>query len=75
MTSSSTDINIKPPSPPSLPTVESVTCHTCGFTEECTPAYIHRIKERHKGHWLCGLCTEAVKDEVVRSPARISVDR
>ncbi|CAF2120595.1 uncharacterized protein LOC103856457 [Brassica rapa] len=60
--------------PLSLPTVESVTCDTCGFTEECTPAYIHRVKERYKGHWLCGLCAEAVKDEVVRSPTRISVE-
>ncbi|KAF8084241.1 hypothetical protein N665_0727s0008 [Sinapis alba] len=60
--------------PLSLPTVESVTCDTCGFTEECTPAYINRVKERYKGHWLCGLCAEAVKDEVVRSPTRISVE-
>ncbi|CAN6975471.1 unnamed protein product [Brassica oleracea var. botrytis] len=69
--SSATDTITKPLS---LPTVESVTCDTCGFTEECTPAYIHRVKDRYKGHWLCGLCAEAVKDEVVRSPTRISVE-
>ncbi|KAL0647342.1 hypothetical protein Bca4012_045633 [Brassica carinata] len=69
--SSATDIITKPP-PSSA--VESVTCDTCGFAEECTPAYIHRVKERHRGHWLCGLCAEAVKDEVVRSPTRISVE-
>ncbi|KAG2311264.1 hypothetical protein Bca52824_022821 [Brassica carinata] len=68
---SATDTIIKPSS---LPSVESVTCDTCGFAEECTLAYIHRVKERHKGHWLCGLCAEAVKDEVVRSPTRISVE-
>ena len=69
--SSATDTITKPLS---LPTVKSVTCDTCGFTEECTPAYIHRVKDRYKGHWLCGLCAEAVKDEVVRSPTRISVE-
>ncbi|XP_010420912.1 PREDICTED: uncharacterized protein LOC104706417 [Camelina sativa] len=70
---SATDTNTKLSSS-SLPAVESVTCDTCGFAEECTPAYIHRVKERHKGHWLCGLCAEAVKDEVVRSSTRISVE-
>ncbi|CAF2136853.1 unnamed protein product [Brassica napus] len=69
--SSATDTITKPSS---LLLVESVTCDTCGFAEECTLAYIHRVKERHKGHWLCGLCAEAVKDEVVRSPTRISVE-
>lgn len=69
--SSATDTITKPSS---LPSVESVTCDTCGFAEECTLAYINRVKERHKGHWLCGLCAEAVKDEVVRSPTRISVE-
>ncbi|CAH8370663.1 unnamed protein product [Eruca vesicaria subsp. sativa] len=69
--SSATDTITKPLS---LPTVESVTCHTCGFTEECTPAYIQRVKDRYKGQWLCGLCAEVVKDEVVRSPTRISVE-
>ncbi|EOA21737.1 hypothetical protein CARUB_v10002181mg [Capsella rubella] len=72
--SSASDTNTKLSSSSSLPAVESVTCDTCGFAEECTPAYIHRVKERHKGHWLCGLCAEAVKDEVVRSSTRISVE-
>lgn len=74
--SSATDTNTKTVAvlASSLPAVESVTCDTCGFAEECTPAYINRVKERHKGLWLCGLCAEAVKDEVVRSPTRISVE-
>ncbi|XP_010535808.1 PREDICTED: uncharacterized protein LOC104810994 [Tarenaya hassleriana] len=54
--------------------VEVVTCDTCGFTEECTVPYIRRVRDHHNGKWLCGLCAEAVKDEVVRSPMRISVD-
>ena len=33
----------------------------------CTPAYIERIRQRYFGKWVCGLCAEAVKDEIVRS--------
>lgn len=46
--------------------VDSVKCDCCGLTEECTPAYIDRIRERYNGKWICGLCAEAVKDEIVR---------
>ncbi|XP_042031608.1 uncharacterized protein LOC121778347 [Salvia splendens] len=42
-------------------------CECCGLTEECTEAYIKRVRERYSGRWICGLCGEAVKDEVVRS--------
>ncbi|KDP33927.1 hypothetical protein JCGZ_07498 [Jatropha curcas] len=54
--------------------VESVKCYSCGFTEECTPAYISRVRERFNGRWLCGLCVEAVKDEVLRSDRLISTE-
>ncbi|XP_047308041.1 uncharacterized protein LOC124911583 [Impatiens glandulifera] len=47
--------------------VEAVKCESCGFTEDCTPAYISRIRENYNGRWICGLCCEAVKDEVLRS--------
>nr|GME15768.1 30S ribosomal protein [Ipomoea batatas]GME17081.1 30S ribosomal protein [Ipomoea batatas] len=30
-------------------------------------AYIETIRERYQGKWICGLCAEAVKDEIVRS--------
>ncbi|KAK6944737.1 Protein of unknown function DUF1677, plant [Dillenia turbinata] len=53
---------------------ETVKCASCGFTEECTPAYIARIKERYQGKWICGLCIEAVKDEVLRSEKLISTE-
>lgn len=42
-------------------------CECCGLTEECTEAYIKRVREKFQGRWICGLCSEAVKDEVVRS--------
>lgn len=54
--------------------VLSVKCDSCGFTEECTPAYILRVREKYQGRWICGLCVEAVKDEVIRSDMRISTE-
>ncbi|KAF4386323.1 hypothetical protein G4B88_003540 [Cannabis sativa] len=54
--------------------VEFARCDCCGLTEECTQAYIARIRERHQGRWICGLCSEAVKYEVFRSQRRISTD-
>ena len=41
----------------------SVTCYCCGLTEECTTLYINSVRERYQGRWICGLCTEAVKEE------------
>ncbi|CAL5199175.1 unnamed protein product [Lathyrus oleraceus] len=54
--------------------VECVKCDSCGFTEECTPAYISKVRQRYQGRWLCGLCVEAVKDEVVRSERLITIE-
>ncbi|KAL1830720.1 hypothetical protein ACET3Z_000371 [Daucus carota] len=54
------------------PEVEVVKCECCEFTEECTIAYIARVRERYEGRWICGLCAEAVKDEIGRSGRRIS---
>ncbi|KAI4331301.1 hypothetical protein MLD38_029497 [Melastoma candidum] len=47
--------------------VESAACDCCGLTEECTPAYIERIRKRYHGKWICGLCAEAIKDEIIRT--------
>ncbi|KAF5743108.1 hypothetical protein HS088_TW09G01173 [Tripterygium wilfordii] len=54
--------------------VESVKCDSCGFTEDCTPAYISRVRDRFQGRWICGLCSEAVKDEVRRSDKVITTE-
>ncbi|KAL7601232.1 uncharacterized protein LOC111910339 [Lactuca sativa] len=54
--------------------VEFVECDCCGLTEECTPGYIERIRERYQGKWICGLCGEAVKDEIVRNERLISTE-
>lgn len=54
--------------------VEFINCESCGFTEECTVAYISRIRQRYCGMWLCGLCIEAVKAEVLKSERLISTE-
>ncbi|MED6192526.1 hypothetical protein PIB30_011057 [Stylosanthes scabra] len=54
--------------------VEFAICDCCGLTEECTPGYIERIRERYHGKWVCGLCGEAVKDEIVRSERLVSTE-
>ncbi|KAF8027926.1 hypothetical protein BT93_E0758 [Corymbia citriodora subsp. variegata] len=77
---SETPSQASPPAPstttntPPLIEVETANCASCGFTEECTPAYILRIRERYRGRWLCGLCIQAVKDEALRSDRLISTE-
>ncbi|URD71895.1 hypothetical protein MUK42_26221 [Musa troglodytarum] len=39
------------------------------MSEDCTPTYIRRIKEFFRGRWICGLCSEAVKEQMKRTPA------
>ncbi|CAM0954678.1 unnamed protein product [Alopecurus aequalis] len=45
---------------------ESMRCACCDFKEECTQEYIERVKANFGGEWLCGLCSEAVGDELGR---------
>ncbi|XP_010531876.1 PREDICTED: uncharacterized protein LOC104808058 [Tarenaya hassleriana] len=53
---------------------EPVTCDCCGLTEECTKSYTDTVRERHMGKWICGLCAEAVKYEVVRAERLITTE-
>ncbi|WOL20537.1 hypothetical protein Cni_G29342 [Canna indica] len=53
----------------SKPEVESIECECCGLSEDCTPTYITRIKEFFDGKWICGLCSEAVKEQMKRAVA------
>lgn len=53
---------------------EFVKCDCCGLSEECTQEYIETIRERYQGKWICGLCAEAVKDEIVRSERMIGAE-
>ncbi|KAL8497097.1 hypothetical protein ACS0TY_020685 [Phlomoides rotata] len=49
-------------------------CDCCGLTEECTEEYMRRVRDRYSGRWICGLCAEAVKDEIVRSEKMIGTE-
>ncbi|KAJ9168144.1 hypothetical protein P3X46_019703 [Hevea brasiliensis] len=60
--------------PPAAIDVEFAKCDCCGLTEECTPVYIARVRERYGGRWICGLCSEAVKDETCRSQKDIDTE-
>ncbi|KAM0985227.1 hypothetical protein ACFX13_012747 [Malus domestica] len=44
--------------------IEMVRCECCGLKEDCTQDYITQVKAKFDGKWLCGLCSEAVRDEV-----------
>ncbi|KAM7483779.1 hypothetical protein LguiB_008362 [Lonicera macranthoides] len=52
---------------PPIPEVEDAKCECCGMTEECTHDYIDRVRAKFFGKWICGLCTEAVKEEVEKN--------
>lgn len=44
--------------------IELVKCECCGLKEDCTQDYISDVKSQFEGKWLCGLCSEAVRDEL-----------
>ncbi|RLN11512.1 hypothetical protein C2845_PM09G06000 [Panicum miliaceum] len=52
--------------------VEKARCECCGFTEECTPAYIAAVRAEYLGRWVCGLCAEAVGDEIRREDGTLT---
>ncbi|KAK8971051.1 hypothetical protein KSP40_PGU012941 [Platanthera guangdongensis] len=43
--------------------VMQVSCECCGMEEDCTATYITRVREYFYGRWICGLCSEAVKEK------------
>ncbi|KAF9605105.1 hypothetical protein IFM89_013775 [Coptis chinensis] len=54
--------------------IESVRCECCGLKEDCTQDYISEVKAKFDEKWLCGLCAEAVRDEVHRGKRPNEVD-
>ncbi|XP_009381859.2 uncharacterized protein LOC103969951 [Musa acuminata AAA Group] len=52
---------------PPISEVEDAKCECCGMSEECTLEYIRRVREKFSGKWVCGLCSEAVKEEMVKN--------
>ncbi|XP_026440821.1 uncharacterized protein LOC113339812 [Papaver somniferum] len=45
---------------------EFVKCNCCGMNEECSQEYIEKIRERYQGKWVCGLCSEAIDEEIIK---------
>ncbi|KAL4560289.1 hypothetical protein LXL04_032439 [Taraxacum kok-saghyz] len=56
---------------PPISEVEDAKCECCGMSEECTPEYISRVREKFLGKLICGLCSEAVKEEMEKSGGKI----
>ncbi|XP_030509547.2 uncharacterized protein LOC115724203 [Cannabis sativa] len=52
--------------------IELAKCECCGLKEDCTQDYITDVKSKFDGKWLCGLCSEAVRDEVSRGKSSLS---
>ncbi|KAK7311763.1 hypothetical protein RJT34_10100 [Clitoria ternatea] len=44
--------------------VEQAECQCCGLKEDCTVVYIREVEKCFYGKWVCGLCSEAVKERV-----------
>lgn len=49
---------------PKLMKVKQAECECCGLKEECTAGYINEVEDSFSGKWVCGLCSEAVKDKI-----------
>ncbi|EPS61915.1 hypothetical protein M569_12880 [Genlisea aurea] len=50
--------------------VEKARCDCCGLCEDFTVSYVRRVREKHCGRMVCGLCSEAVKMEMEKNPDR-----
>ncbi|KAH0448511.1 hypothetical protein IEQ34_022311 [Dendrobium chrysotoxum] len=46
--------------------VVSVYCDCCGWKEKCTQEYISQVKAHFEEKWLCGICSEAVREEMMK---------
>lgn len=55
---------------PPISEVEDAKCECCGMSEECTPEYVMRVREKYSGRLICGLCSEAVKEEMEKNDGK-----
>ncbi|KAJ8443382.1 hypothetical protein Cgig2_018815 [Carnegiea gigantea] len=51
--------------------IEQVQCECCGMKEDCSSNYIEQVKGIHTGRWVCGLCSEAVKERLTQASPNI----
>ncbi|KAK6912018.1 Protein of unknown function DUF1677, plant [Dillenia turbinata] len=56
---------------PPISEVEDAKCECCGMCEEFTLEYISKVRAKYSGKWICGLCSEAVKEEVEKNGGKI----
>ncbi|KAK8505316.1 hypothetical protein V6N12_067284 [Hibiscus sabdariffa] len=55
--------------------VKQAECECCGLKEDCTADYITSVKGCHCGKWVCGLCSEAVKERLLNGgPAAAAME-
>ncbi|GMI97975.1 hypothetical protein like AT2G25780 [Hibiscus trionum] len=54
--------------------VTQAECECCGLKEDCTADYITRVKGGHCGKWVCGLCSEAVKERLNAAPMAAAME-
>ncbi|XP_022756353.1 uncharacterized protein LOC111304102 [Durio zibethinus] len=52
---------------PPISEVEDAKCECCGMSEECTPEYISQVRDKFSGKLVCGLCAEAINEEMERN--------
>lgn len=52
---------------PLISEVEDAKCECCGMCEECTPEYIKRMRDKFSGKLVCGLCAEAINQEMEKN--------
>ncbi|KAK2661276.1 hypothetical protein Ddye_007809 [Dipteronia dyeriana] len=52
---------------PPIAEVEDAKCECCGMCEECTTEYVSRIRDKFSGKMICGLCAEAVNEEMEKN--------
>ncbi|KAK9983044.1 hypothetical protein SO802_032569 [Lithocarpus litseifolius] len=52
---------------PPISEVEEAKCECCEMSEECTREYINGVREKFSGKLICGLCAEAVSEEMEKN--------
>ncbi|KZV20738.1 hypothetical protein F511_26584 [Dorcoceras hygrometricum] len=52
---------------PPVSEVQDAKCECCGMSEECTPKYVKRVREKFFGRMVCGICSEAVNEEMEKN--------
>lgn len=52
---------------PAISEVEDAKCECCGMSEECTHEYINCVRDKFSGKYICGLCSEAVSEEMEKN--------